>query len=239
MAKLEFHNVTVAYPIYNVSSKSIRNQLIRLGTGGRIASEAGKVTTITALDNISFSLRDGDAVGLLGHNGAGKSTLLRTMAGVYQPVSGRVVRDGAVTTVFELGAGMDMELSGYDNIVRVMMLLGYSRKRAELSFADIEEFTELGDFLKMPVRTYSSGMTTRLMFAVATLADPAIMLLDEIFGTGDAKFHIKSRQRIERVISTAKILVFASHDTNLIKQFCNRLFRLENGQIEEVSFDVI
>jgi len=126
-ASLAFENVTIQYPIYNSRSMSLRNQLVRISTGGRIESEAGHIQLVTALKDVSFSLKDGDAVGLVGPNGAGKSTLLRTMAGVYTPVQGRVRRQGRVATVFDLGTGMDPELSGYENIVRVSMLLGLNK----------------------------------------------------------------------------------------------------------------
>ena len=237
MAQLVFDHVTVAYPIYNARAMSMRNHLVRLTTGGRIGAEAGHVVTVTALDDVSFTLNEGDAVGLIGHNGAGKSTLLRTMAGIYSPTIGSVRRQGSVSTIFELGAGMDMELSGYDNIVRVMLLLGKSRAEAKSFIPEIESFTELGEFLRLPVRTYSAGMTTRLMFAVATLVDPAIVLIDEVFGTGDASFQDKARARMEAMISSADIFVFASHDLTLIKQLCNRIFRLEHGKITEMSPD--
>lgn len=234
MAKLEFDRVTVRYPIYNARSMSVRNHLVRLGTGGRIGAEAGNVVTVTALDDVSFSLSDGDCVGLVGHNGAGKSTLLRTMAGIYVPLYGKIVREGSIGTVFELGAGMDPELSGYDNVTRVMMLLGRTKKDARETYDKIAQFTELGDYLDLPVRTYSAGMMTRLMFAVSTMYAPSILLIDEVFGTGDAEFQEKAKRRIETMIDAAKVLVFASHDTQLIKRFCNRIFKLEHGSVAEV-----
>lgn len=146
MTSLIFKNVTMRYPIYNAHSQSLRNQLVRVSTGGRIGGSRGEVVTVTALDNISFELKRGDAVGLIGHNGAGKSTLLRTMAGIYPASSGEVIRVGSVATVFELGAGMDPELSGYENIMRMLLLLGNSIASAKSKIPEIEEFSELGDF---------------------------------------------------------------------------------------------
>ena len=130
-ALLQFDDVTIRYPIYNNRNMSLRNQLVRISTGGRIESEAGHVQTVTALRNVSFIINHGDSVGLIGHNGAGKSTMLRTMAGVYTPISGKVIRDGRVATVLELGTGMDPELSGYENIVRMSMLLGMNKEQIE------------------------------------------------------------------------------------------------------------
>ncbi|CFQ42477.1 ABC transporter [Yersinia frederiksenii] len=239
MTSLIFNNVTMSYPIYNAHSQSLRNQLVRVSTGGRIGGSRGEIVTVTALDKISFELKSGDAVGLIGHNGAGKSTLLRTMAGIYPASSGEVIRVGSVATVFELGAGMDPELSGYENIMRMLLLLGNSVASAKSKISEIEEFSELGDFLVLPVRTYSSGMTMRLMFAVATSMRPEILLIDEMFGTGDAAFQAKAEKRMHDWIAGSDIFVFASHDRSLIKRLCNRIFRLEHGHIYEEDIATI
>lgn len=237
MAEIIFNDVTLRYPIFNSRSMSLRNQLIRVATGGTIESDAGHAIVVTALKNISFCLNDGDTVGLIGHNGAGKSTLLRTMAGIYQPGGGIIQRKGKVATVLEIGAGLEPELSGYDNIINLGMMMGMSLKEARAITPDIEEFTELGDFLNLPVRTYSSGMTMRLMFAVATAITPEILLIDEMFSTGDAGFQEKSLARIRKLISSAQIFVFASHNHELIKTYCKRIFRLEHGQLKEISYE--
>ena len=165
---LNFENVTVQYPVYNAHGMSLRSQLVRISTGGKIEGESGQIKLVTALRDVSFQINHGEAVGLVGHNGAGKSTMLRTMAGVYKPVTGRVIRAGRVATVLELGTGIDPELSGYENITRMSMLLGATKKEIQQNLAGIEEFIQLGDFLYLPFRTYSTGMATRLMFAVAT-----------------------------------------------------------------------
>jgi len=235
MSTLSFKSVSLQYPIYNANAMSLRNQLVRIGTGGRIGSDTRNIVTVSAIDNVSFELKNGDAVGLVGHNGAGKSTLLRLMAGIYAPVSGQVVSKGSIATVFELGAGMDTELTGYENIVRMLMLLGHSQLTAKQCIPDIEEFTELGGFLNLPVRTYSSGMMMRLMFAVATSIRPSILLIDEMFGVGDAAFHEKAQLRMHKWISEVDIFVFASHNHDLIKKLCNRVFRLDHGKVHEES----
>lgn len=239
MSKLDFNNVTISYPIYNASAQSLRKQLVRIGTGGRIGGDQNNIVTVTALDNVNFQLRDGDSIGLIGHNGAGKSTLLRAMAGIYSASKGTITREGRVATVFELGAGMDPELSGYENIMRMLLLMGFNRSDAKSKIIDIEDFSELGNFLDLPVRTYSSGMTMRLMFAVATSVKPEILLIDEMFGTGDSDFQKKAELRMHDWISAADIFVFASHDIGLIKRLCNRFFKLEHGAVSEVDIDSI
>lgn len=236
MAKVEFDDVTLRYPIYGSHGKSLRSQFLRVATGGSIERDS-RTTMVTALQNVSFTLNDGDAVGLIGHNGAGKSTLLRTIAGIYPPSSGRVARQGKTATVFEIGAGLDHELSGYDNIIHLGLMMGLSYREAKALTPDIEEFTELGEFLQLPIRTYSSGMTMRLMFAVATAISPEILLLDEMFSTGDAGFRHKSEARIKKIIDNAKIFVFASHDMHLIKAHCNRVFQLEHGNLHEIAVE--
>ena len=236
MTSLNFNNVTVQYPIYNAHGMSLRNQLVRISTGGSIEKEAGHVQIVTALRNVSFNLKEGDSVALIGHNGAGKSTMLRTMAGVYTPISGHVTRKGRVATVLELGAGMDPELSGYENIIRMGVLLGMGMREIQERTEEIEEFTQLGDFLQLPVRTYSSGMSTRLMFAVATSTKPDIFLVDEIFGMGDAEFQVNAKRRMENLIKSVGIFVFASHNNDLVKTYCNRFFRLEHGDVSEISY---
>lgn len=234
MAKIEFENVTLRYPVYGSHGTSLRSHIVRIATGGQIEQES-RSTVVTALKNVSFSLRDGDAVGLIGHNGAGKSSLLRSMAGIYPASSGRISRLGKTATVFEIGAGLDYELSGYDNIIHLGLMMGLGYREAKAMTSDIEDFTELGDFLRLPIRTYSSGMVMRLMFAVATAITPEILLLDEMFSTGDASFREKSKERIHKIIGAAKIFVFASHDLNLIKDYCNRVFKLEHGNLEEIG----
>jgi len=233
MAHLVFDHVTLQYPIYSAGSMSLRNQLVRVGTGGKLSKDSGNVVTITALDNVSFELKDGDSVGLIGHNGAGKSTLLRAMAGIYQPAKGKIIKQGKVGTIFEIGAGMDPELTGYENIFRMGMLLGLKKKEIVGMIPEIESFTDLGNFLAMPIRTYSSGMTMRLMFAVATAVQPEILLLDEMFGTGDAEFQERAEERMTKFINGAKIFVFASHSTDLVRKYCKRIFKLEHGTVVE------
>jgi ABC-type polysaccharide/polyol phosphate transport system ATPase subunit len=234
MAQLTFENVTIEYPIFSAGSMSLRNKLVSLGTGGIIKKDGKGVTRVRALDNVSLSLGDGESVGLIGHNGAGKTTLLRAMAGIYAPTSGLVTRLGRTSTIIEIGAGMDEELSGYENIKRMALLLSDISLDLEELAASVADFTELGNFLELPVHTYSAGMKMRLMFAVATSINPEILLVDEMFGTGDQAFQDKAFKRMEELIDKAKIFVFASHSPELLDRFCTRKIRLLNGKIEEV-----
>jgi ABC-type polysaccharide/polyol phosphate transport system ATPase subunit len=231
MAKLKLDNVSVEYPIYNAGAMSLRNQLVAISTGGRVARQAGSIVTVLALDGVSLDLNDGDRIGLIGHNGSGKTTLLRTMAGIFKPTKGQLFVEGTVSSFFGLGAGVDPELSGYENIVRMSLLLGSSQAAAEASIPEIEDFTELGNFLSLPVRTYSAGMQTRLTFAVATATHPEILLIDEVIGAGDADFQTKARKRMDDFVEKSSIFVLASHSTELLERFCNRICKLEHGRV--------
>jgi ABC-type polysaccharide/polyol phosphate transport system ATPase subunit len=235
MAKLQLDNVSVEYPIYNAKSMSLRHQLVAISTGGRMAQGANSVVTVLALDGVTLDLKDGDRIGLLGHNGSGKTTLLRTMAGIFKPTKGRMQVEGRISSVFGLGAGADPELSGYENIIRMSILLGVGQREARARIPEIEEFTELGNFLSLPVRTYSAGMQTRLMFAVATAAHPEILLMDEVIGTGDADFQAKARKRMNELVEKSSIFVLASHSPDLIHTFCNKICTLEHGRLVSVE----
>lgn len=231
MAELLLRDVTVEYPIYNAGNMSLRNRLVAIGTGGLLRSTDKRVATVTALDGINLHLRDGARVGLIGHNGSGKTTLLRTMAGIFTPTAGEIRIHGRVSTVFGLDAGFDTELTGYENIVRMSMLLGATHADANARIPDIEEFTELGDFLSVPVRTYSAGMATRLQFGVATSVVPEILLIDEVLGTGDAAFQKKARTRMERLIERASVVVIASHSRELLSEFSDEIIELTHGKV--------
>lgn len=233
MVSIIVDRIVIEYPIYSGNAMSLRNRLVEIGTGGKLARTAHNVLTVRALDEVSFKVDVGDRIGLVGHNGSGKSTLLRTLAGIYHPSSGAVVVEGGIVTIFQLGAGLDRELSGYENIVRMSMILGATRREAEALIPEIEDFTELGDFLSIPVHTYSAGMLTRLTFAIATARQPDILLIDEVIGAGDAGFQEKARARLEALIGRAKILVLASHSQDMIELFCNRQLRFEHGRLVE------
>ncbi|MFY0736506.1 ABC transporter ATP-binding protein [Aurantimonas sp. NFXS3] len=231
MAKISLQDVSIEYPIYNAGSLSLRHQILAVSTGGRISREDRRIVTVKALAGINLEIRKGDRIGLVGHNGSGKSTLLRTLAGIYTPTRGHITINGRVSTVFGLGAGMDTELTGYENIVRMGMMLGATRAESKSRIPDIEEFSELGDFLAMPVRTYSDGMKTRLSFGVATAAQPEILLVDEVLGAGDAEFQQRAQSRMVRFVERSSIFVLASHSTELLKKYCTQIIHLEHGQV--------
>jgi ABC-type polysaccharide/polyol phosphate transport system ATPase subunit len=186
---------------------------------------------VRALDNVSLRLQHGDRIGLIGHNGAGKSTMLRVLAGIYQPSQGLISIDGRVSPLFTTSPGMDGDDTGYENIVTCGLMLGMSRAEIERKLPEIEAFTELSDYLALPVRTYSSGMMVRLGFAIATAIDPEILLLDEGLGAGDARFAKRAAQRVEALIGRSSIMVLASHSDDLIRQMCNRAILLEHGRL--------
>jgi lipopolysaccharide transport system ATP-binding protein len=232
-------NIVVEFPIYDVAHRSLRKELVNATTGGRIARDSGNRVTVRALDGVTFTLKPGDRVGLIGHNGAGKSTLLRVLSGIYEPVQGELLVQGRVASLFELSPSMDNEASGYEYIHLRGLLMGQTPKEIRNKVDDIAEFTGLGAYLDMPVRTYSSGMQLRLAFAVSTAVDADIILMDEWLDVGDKEFQPKAITRVEELVVRASILVVASHDPQLLRGVCNRIFRLEHGKVAEVGIGEI
>jgi len=230
-AELLLQNVSVRFPIYSGSSQSLKKRLLFHGSGGRLGRDTHHRLVVDALSNVSLSLRAGDRVALIGANGAGKSTLLRVMAGIYEPVQGTVTSRGRISPMLEIGLGIDNEISGYDNIRLRGLILGLSMPEIEERMADIAEFTELGDYLDIPVRTYSSGMLTRLTFAISTCFTPEILLLDEWIMAGDASFISKAQRRLEAFIEKTSIVVLASHNTEVCRRWCAKALWLERGEI--------
>lgn len=228
MAHVIFKNVCVDFPIYNARNRSLKNTVMQAATGGRVDFGA-KETIIRSLHNVSFTLKPGDRVGLVGHNGAGKSTLLRTLGRVYEPTSGRAEIHGEVGSLVDISLGINKEATGRENIFIRGALLGLSRSQIEKNFDEIVEFSELGDFIDMPVRTYSSGMHLRLAFSVATIIRPEILLMDEWLSVGDASFNLKARKRMMDLVESSEILVIASHSRKLIEDTCNRVLWFEHG----------
>jgi lipopolysaccharide transport system ATP-binding protein len=186
---------------------------------------------VEALKNINLEVHRGERLGLIGLNGAGKSTLLKVMAGIYPPTAGCVERQGHVCPMFEFATGFEMNQSGWDNIRIRGLLLGMSKAEIEAKLPEIAAFTELGEFLSYPVRTYSTGMFIRLAFAVSTSINPEILLLDEIMGAGDIQFAEKARKRMFEFMEQGKILVFSSHSFDLLRTYCSRTILLEKGVV--------
>lgn len=234
-SELLLENVSVSFPIYHGGSRSLKKSLLFRGSGGQLASDASHRIVVEALRDVSLSFHTGDRVALVGNNGAGKTTLLRVMAGIYEPVTGAVTSRGRISPMFDISLGIDGDISGYDNIRLRGLILGLSASEIEERMADIAEFTELGDYLDIPVRTYSSGMMTRLTFAVATCFAPEILLMDEWIVAGDAGFLVKAQHRIESFVKKAGILVLASHSTEICRQWCNKAVWMERGAVRMVG----
>jgi ABC-2 type transport system ATP-binding protein len=221
----------VDFPIFDAKSRSLKKTVMGL-VGGNITT-ANKVPVIEALSHIDLTLEHGARIGLVGHNGAGKSTLLRLLAGIYEPTRGFAEVRGRVAPVFDLGVGMDPEISGLENIIVRGLFLGMTRKEMEQRIDDIAEFTELGDFLRMPLRTYSTGMRIRLALGVVTSIDPEILILDEGIGAVDAAFLEKSKKRLADLVDRAGLLVFASHSDEFLRELCDTAIWMEHGRIRQ------
>jgi len=232
MASIIFDNVLVDFPIYNSNTRSLKNKLIQVATGGQLGSDKHGRVVVRALENISFQLKDGDRVGLLGHNGAGKSTLLRLLGGVYEPTFGKSTIIGKIGSLIDISLGIDPETTGRDNIYIRGALLGLTRSQVKVKIDEIIDFSELGDFVDMPLRTYSTGMHMRLAFSVSTIIRPEILLMDEWLSVGDESFQHKVENRLNDLVSSAKILVIASHSKELLLKTCSRLIWLEHGRIK-------
>ncbi|MEV6241647.1 ABC transporter ATP-binding protein [Lentzea sp. NPDC051838] len=231
MVSINVWNASVDFPIFDAKSRSLKK--LALGkVGGKIGSE-GRVPIIEALHDVTLSLKHGDRVGLVGHNGAGKSTLLRLLAGIYEPTRGSQRIVGKVAPVFDLGVGMDPEISGYENIMIRGLFLGMTRKEMEKRVDDIAEFTELGDYLSMPLRTYSTGMRVRLALGVVTSIDPEILLLDEGIGAVDAAFMAKARDRLKDLVKRSGLLVFANHSDETLLDFCDSAIWMDEGRVKQ------
>jgi len=231
MTSIVLDRVTVEFPIYNARGRSLKTELLRRTVGGHIESADTSHVSIQALRDINLTLGKGDRLGLVGHNGAGKSTLLRVLSGVYEPPIGTVTIDGQVSALTDMMMGMDVEATGYENIILRSVFLGVPIDQAKRSVAEIEEFSELGNFLHLPLRTYSSGMMLRLAFAVTTAVTPEILIMDEIIGAGDAAFFEKAEKRLNRIIGDSHILVVASHSEFTLQRFCNKAAMLKEGRL--------
>lgn len=231
MAHIELKAATLDLPIYDVQGRSLKRQVLRMGRRNAIAEDNDGVVVVRALDNIDLRFESGDRIGLIGHNGAGKSTLLRVLAGIYSPTSGVVQRSGKVVPLLDISLGMDENSTGFQNIRLRGLLLGMSDEEIRAKQQEIAEFSELGDYLDLPTRTYSSGMRVRLAFAVSTAVDAEILLLDEVMGVGDASFMQKAKARLADLHSRAEIVVLAMHSNAEIRRVCNKALWMERGQI--------
>lgn len=231
MVGLHLNAVTVDFPVYSPSNRSLKQNLLHRGTGGRIAVDAENHLRVRALENVSLKLERGDRLGIIGVNGSGKTTLLRVFAGIYEPVSGWVRRQGRALSLIDFSLNIDPEATGYENIRLRGALMGAAPGEMRARMGEIAEFSGLGNYLDMAVRTYSSGMMMRLAFSVCTSVDPEILLMDEWIGAGDAIFIEKANRRLENLIGNSGILAFASHSQEMLERICDKGLLLDAGRV--------
>ena len=233
MPLIEAKQIGIEFPVAPPNARSFRHLAIKAASrvGGRVSKGEGSFQFVQALDEISFSLKQGDRLGLVGHNGAGKTTLIRVLAGIYEPTRGSVRVVGRNVPMFDIGLGMDEEASGYENIRTRGLILGLSPEEIEERVPEIAEFAELGDYLELPIRTYSSGMLLRLVFSIAASIHGDIILMDEWIAVGDAQFRKKTHDRLQQITQRSGIVVLASHDFGLLRETCNLGLYLDGGRV--------
>ena len=226
-------DLIVEFPIFENSHRSLKKTVFNLSTGGRIAQDAARHPVVTALDGLNFVFNEGDRVGLVGHNGSGKTTLLRVLSGVYAPTHGDLQIRGKTTSLLDVSMGLDPDATGFENIYLRGILDGLQPRAIRDKVDEIADFSELGEYLNLPVRTYSSGMMLRLAFAISTSVDADILIMDEWLSVGDESFSAKAAVRLDSLVNKASILILASHSPDLINRICNRKIRLEHGKVIE------
>jgi lipopolysaccharide transport system ATP-binding protein len=228
-------DLSLRFPVYGVDAKSLKKSLAAAVTvGGRLGSHAG-VTDVTALSHVNLELKAGDRLGLIGHNGSGKTTLLRALSGAYEPDEGQVEVQGRIAALLDLSLGVDPSATGFDNIRLRGRIAGLTSREIEARMDEIADFTGLGPFLAMPVKTYSAGMKARVAFAAATAVEADVLLMDEWIAVGDADFQQLAHRRLLMLVERAGILVIASHDHELLRLYCNKVMRLEGGVASPVT----
>ena len=232
MAIIDFQGVCVDFPVFNSTGRSLKKRLMSVATGGQLSEDATGVVVIRALENLTFKFEDGERIAVLGHNGAGKTTLLRVLSGVYAPTSGNAIIQGVLGSLIDISLGIDPEASGLDNIYIRGRLLGMSAAEIKAKTPEIVEYSELGDFIEMPVRTYSTGMHMRLAFTISTTLRPQILLMDEWLSVGDEGFKHKAEARMNDVVQSTNILIVATHSRELALKTCTRALWLEHGKIK-------
>jgi lipopolysaccharide transport system ATP-binding protein len=234
MAFLKLENCSLNLPVYGAGNRSLKQMMLSSVTGGRIAADSRRLTVVEALRDVSLEINAGDRVGLIGHNGAGKTTLLRLLAGIYEPTAGTFRSQGRVTSLLDLTLGLDYEATGYENIVLRGLILGSTKAQMASLTPQIAEFSELGEYLSMPVRTYSSGMVLRLAFSIVTAVHADVLLMDEWLSVGDADFVKKAELHMKEFVGKADILVLASHNKDIIDDLCNVIIEMEAGAIKNL-----
>lgn len=226
--------ISVEFPIYTASQRSIKKILFSHAVGGKLQPNQNAVS-VKALDRVSFEIKQGDRVALLGRNGAGKTTLLRVLAGVYHPTAGQLSIRGEVVSLIDMAMGMDSEATGYQNIYIRGLLLGLSLKEIARQVDFIIDFSELGEYISLPVRTYSSGMLLRLAFAIISILQPSVLLMDEWLTVGDSEFRDKMSLKLQQMVDQSSVMILASHSRETVKAFCNTFFVLHNGSMHKIT----
>ena len=226
MAQIDISNVTVDLPIYGEHNMNLKGRVANF-----LARRETKVEVIRALDDVSLSIKDGERIGIVGPNGSGKTTLLRVMAGILKPTQGNVAIQGTVVSMIDQGLGMDSQCTGIENIFRRGIFLNQSTQLMQDRLDDIVEFSGLGDRIRHPLYTYSSGMRARLAFSIATSVKPEILIIDEGIGAADEEFAERAAGRLDSFLQNAGILLLASHSNQLIETWCKKKVRIESGQL--------
>lgn len=230
VAGIEVQDLHITFPLYHGSARTLRRTLANVASS-RFEQDQQHRMVVQALRGISFSLQPGERLGLVGGNGAGKTTLLRALAGIYEPVAGRVIVRGEINALLDTNLGMNAELTGRENITLRGLHAGLSAGHIRTVEDDVQAFADLGSFLDMPVRTYSSGMVVRLGFALATSIRPRVLLMDEWFLAGDTNFMLKAQGRLEQLVQQAEILVISTHQLDVVSAWCTRVLWMEAGMI--------
>jgi homopolymeric O-antigen transport system ATP-binding protein len=230
-ASIVADRIRIEYPILNSMNRSLKRRFVSAATGGLVAHDARDHIVVTALDGVSLSIAPGERVALVGHNGSGKSTLLRSIAGVYRPIAGELRVQGTISTLFDISTGFDLEATGSENVVLRGLVMGLTRAQIAQRMSEIREFSGLGDYLDLPIRTYSTGMLLRLAFGVATSVQRDIVLMDEWLAVGDAEFSERAEHRLHDHLSRTSILVLATHSDELVRNVCNRRIELKQGRV--------
>jgi lipopolysaccharide transport system ATP-binding protein len=230
MARIEAEGLAIEYPLYHHNARSLKRRLMG-ATPRRLKEDQSHRVVVAALRNLTFTIERGERVALVGPNGAGKSTLLRTVAGIYEPVAGRLRVEGEIGSLIDPGAGMEALATGRENIVLRGLYRGMSEAEAEAMAEEVVAFADLGEFIDVQIRGYSAGMQVRLAFALATAMMPEILLMDEWFLAGDAEFMARAEERLKQLVTGADILMLATHDMAVVRRWCTRAIRIEGGVI--------
>lgn len=234
-AEININNASIEFCIYSGMSRSLKNKIINIATGGQVAKDNQGRIVVKALQNVSLKIQEGERVALLGHNGAGKTSLLRLIAGAYRPTGGNISVKGSIGSLIDISLGIDAEATGIENIYLRSALLGATKKETKRSIDEIVDFSGLGSYVDMPVRTYSAGMQFRLAFSISTMMRSDILVMDEWLATGDEEFRDKAEAKLQQVVSSSKILVIATHSKELADRVCNKVVKMDHGKITKIE----